>query len=383
MSYCYVCKTIYDTNLIYENYQDMCLKCGQFNYQQKIKIANLSSCVSLVTGIRQKIGLEIALKILRCGGKVIGTTRFPYLTLYNYSKQKDYNIWKQNLIIYQCDFTNLNSVQKLITFVKTKKINIFINNACQTIPPSDFYKTKITNLEKQIMFICTDVIEQTIVYPTDADTLLSDIVNNDNKKIMQVLSTDLMMNEYIYFNQQQLILDCNNININQLSNYHLELNKFSDIQDINIKNNSSWSKSISDIDSKEILETIIINQTVPTLIIHGIKDYMIKPRFIIQVTALEGQFNSNKTGLHAHTNMCKSAMNMLIRTLSEENEKDQFVFSINPGFVSGVNPQEDTHYPLTPVDGASRILHPIIEYYNQKKLPKNWIHLRNYKIESW
>lgn len=109
---------------------------------------------------------------------------------------------------------------------------------------------------------------------------------------------------------------------------------------------------------------------------------MSKPRFIIQVTALEGQFQTSKTSMHAHTNMCKAAMNMLIRTIAEEKEPEQYVFSINPGLVSGVNPQ-DNHYPLSAEDGASRILYPIIEFYNSNPLPKDWIHLRNYKLEPW
>lgn len=116
--------------------------------------------------------------------------------------------------------------------------------------------------------------------------------------------------------------------------------------------------------------------------ISAIKNIMTKPRFIIQVTALEGQFETNKQSTHPHTNMCKAGMNMLIRTLVEEKETNQYSYSINPGFISGVNPQE-LHYPLTPEDGASRILHPIIEYYNNTPLPKEWCHLRNYKPEPW
>ena len=70
-------------------------------------------------------------------------------------------------------------------------------------------------------------------------------------------------------------------------------------------------------------------------------------------------------------------MNMLIRTISEEKIKGQYVYSINAGFVSGVNPQLD-HYPLSDEDSASRILYPIIEYYSGTPLNEDWVHLSNY-----
>jgi len=232
-------------------------------------------------------------------------------------------------------------------------INIFINNACQTIRASGKYHEQINLLEHSIQ--------------KDVQLLLPG-------------STHQELITYAESNNQDLILsNFPSVNL-QLSNF--KFNQFNDIKDDNIRNESSWVKNIEQIDPGEILEAIIINQTVPTLLISAIKNTMVKPRFIIQVTALEGQFETNKNGLHPHTNMCKAAMNMLIRTISEEKEPMQHVYSINPGFVSGINPQEN-HYPLTPEDGASRILYPIIEYYNHTPLPKEIVHLRNYKPEPW
>lgn len=350
-NWCYVCRK--PIQLTYLDYIDMCLFCGEENYKHKIKTANLSNCSALVTGIRQKIGLHIALKILRCGGKVIGTTRYPYACLYNYMQQTDYNKWKDNLTIYQCDFTNLSSVMKMIEFIKEKRINIFINNACQTIRASNKYYDKINLLEHSIQ---TDV---RLMLPSSEYNELITYSNLSNQQL-------------VFSGVPKLSL--------QLSNFHF--NQFNDIKDDNIRRESSWMKNIEHIDPEEIMEAIIINQIVPTLLISAIKNTMEKPRFIIQVTALEGQFSASKTSNHPHTNMCKAAMNMLINTISDEKVSNQYVYSINPGFVSGINPQYD-HYPLSPEDGASRILYPIIEYYNGKPLPKDYIHLRNYKPESW
>lgn len=353
---CYVCKAPYDSEVTYDRYIDMCLKCGQHNYIRRVKSANLSGCVAFVTGIRQKIGLQIALKLLRCGCKVIGTTRFPYATQYNFMKilGNDYERYKDSLVICQCDFLNLNRVNKLIKFLKGQSINILINSACQTIRPSEFYYDQLFNLER-------------IIASHKPMNLIEDI-SRENQLVLYK-GGNLSVNDLVALDTR---ITASNIVFNQ----------FHDIRDIDIKERSSWRQNLQDIDPGEIMEATAINQVVPTLLINQLKPHMSKPRFIIQVAANEGTFNTTKTSCHAHTNMCKAAMNMLIRTLSEENEPDQYVYSINPSLVSGVNPQED-HYPLNDEDGAARILFPIIEFYNGTPINKDWIHIRNFKPENW
>ena len=366
INYCYVCKKYFDNELTYDRYIDMCLDCGKFNYDKRIKMADLTGKTAFVTGIRQKIGLQIALKLLRCGAKVIGTTRFINATYYNYMKQPDFEKWKDNLIICQCDFLNLSGVMKLIGFLKTQNINIFINNACQTIRASSYYYEQLGLLEKSI----DNLIQNNLIqYWSLSDNKLICPYQNNNQQLQVIQYVPTINSQLTIINEK-------------LTSLNIKFNQFNDIKDKNIKEQSSWQQNIQDIDPSEILEATIINQTVPTLFINQLKSTMVGPKFIIHVTALEGTFNTSKISTHAHTNMCKAAMNMLIRTIFEENEKDQYVYSINPGLVSSVNPQHD-HYPLSDEDGATRILYPIIEFYNGAPLDKEWIHLRNYLPEKW
>ncbi|MCJ7635866.1 MAG: hypothetical protein MUO21_00080, partial [Nitrososphaeraceae archaeon] len=331
VSHCYACKKYYDNELWYDRYTDMCLDCGKFNFDKRTKMANLTSCTAFVSGIRQKIGLQIALKLLRCGARVIGTTRFISATYYNYAKQPDFNIWKDRLIICKCDFLKLSSVMKLTKFLKTQSINIFINNACQTIRASPYYYEQLNLLENLIENV--DVDDECLIQ-------YGNNMNDGNNQL--ILHKDNNENELTIYkctsNDQIIIID------NKIKMYDIKFNQFDDVKDKDIKDSSSWNQEISDICAGEILESVLINQTVPTLLISQLKAFMVKPRFIIQVTALEGQFETNKTSNHAHTNMCKSAMNMLIRTIYEEQDPDQYVYSINVGYISGVNPQHD-HYP--------------------------------------
>jgi len=328
---CYICRRIYDMDIVYERYHSMCLSCGQNNWEKRTLTADLTGCTAFVTGIRHKIGLQVALKLLRCGSKVIGTTRFPYFAKCNYIKQIDYDTWKNNLVICGCDFLKIDQVNNLISFLQQERINILINNAAQTVRPSKQYLDRLIEFENKTKLAITHKVESEFA-------------------IMQTPMNNLV------------------------------LNQFNDIDDN--RDQTSWTKTLDEIDANEIFETIIINQTVPTLFVSQLKKQMRTPKFIINVTAKEGKFDTDKTGHHAHTNMCKAAINMMIRTLSEEADPDQYVYSIDPGFVSGVNPQINK-FPLSDEDGAARIVNPILEYYNGNSLPKNYINLKNYRHDTW
>jgi len=53
--------------------------------------------VALLTGGRVKIGFECGLKLLRCGCRVIITTRFPHDCAKRYSEVADYTQWSSHL----------------------------------------------------------------------------------------------------------------------------------------------------------------------------------------------------------------------------------------------------------------------------------------------
>ena len=75
-------------------------------------------------------------------------------------------------------------------------------------------------------------------------------------------------------------------------------------------------------------------------------------------------------------------MNMMIRTLYEDPDKNLYVYCIDPGFVSGVS-QNLTSFPVSMHDGASRIVYPILKFFNNDPLPREWIKLRNFDPVSW
>lgn len=351
---CYICSNFYTKNIIYEKYKSMCLECGKYNYEKRNLKTDLTDKKLFITGIRHKIGHCIALKVLRMGGHVIGTSRFPYFTIYNFSKESDYEEWKNRLIVCQIDFLDIKQITKLVEYLKDKDICAIINNACQTIRPSEEYKQKIIDLEKQLRLA----------------------INHETNEFNYSDKTDL-----IKFESNALTtISWDLVKVNQIINTHGII--FNQFKDIAVKKyDNSWHKKFEEIDEGEIMEATIINQVAPTLIINKLKPHLQTPSFIINVTAYEGQFYYNKTPNHAHTNMSKAAMCMLARTLHEE-KNGCHVYAINPGFVSGVNPQH-TDYPITDEDGAARILYPIIMYFNGKPLDPDICKMSNYKKDKW
>jgi NAD(P)-dependent dehydrogenase (short-subunit alcohol dehydrogenase family) len=345
---CYDCRKFH-RSLGLLNYSYYCTDCAVKNYIHKIEMANLSNFCIFMTGIRIKIGFMTALKVLRCGGTLIGTTRYPNFALYNYSKEKDYNVWKDRLIIIECDFTKIDSVYKMLNLLDQFKINAIINNAFRTIRPSQFYNKAVKQIDKEC------------------------------ENLMISLKNDLTVS---IFSSKSIMIKPTNINVNQLVTYNpnIELTNFRDVKDI--LHDNSWTKKLEEIDPKEIVECVAINQLIPTLLINSLKGKLIGPKFIINVSSLEGQFNTSKSDKHIHTNMCKAALNMLIRSLNEDSDPNLHVYSIDPGYVSGVNHQHDD-YPVTIEDAASKILYPIIQFFNGNPLDKKIVKLRCYESENW
>ncbi len=295
--------------------------------------ANVANTWAFVSGIRTKIGYAITLKLLRNNGRVIGTSRYPNLTLEVYKREYDYDKWKSNLIIIGCDFTDFSQVNNMIDVLQKYPINILINNAAQTYRHTQEYYDTV------------NVIESTLKLEDSSNINKSKLPNTDMSIVLASFNTNHDIIEYV------------------------------------TPLTTSWGATIDKIHKDEILEAVMINQLVPTLIVQKLLPIMTNPKFVINVTANEGQFYGKKTDKHVHVNMCKAAMNMMIRTLSETDDSNLNVFCIDPGFVSGINSYST--FPLDMYDGASRVLHPIFSYYNDTPLDKKQVKLKNYISCKW
>jgi NAD(P)-dependent dehydrogenase (short-subunit alcohol dehydrogenase family) len=152
-----------------------------------------------------------------------------------------------------------------------------------------------------------------------------------------------------------------------------------DLQQVDLRARNSWRLTLSEVSSVELLETQLVNAVAPFVLNARLKPLMLRTpsrdKHIVNVSAVEGQFYRRfKTTRHPHTNMAKAALNMMTRTSAAEYHGDGIhMNSVDTGWVSDEDPvaiaaakraEHRFHPPLDIVDGAARILDPIIDGTN-------------------
>jgi hypothetical protein len=109
LQHCYVCKQKYST--IHDFYDQLCLECAALNFTKRTELADLRGRVALLTGGRVKIGYQTGLKLLRCGARLIVTTRFPRDAATRYANEPDFDQWGDRLEIFGLDLRHTPSVE--------------------------------------------------------------------------------------------------------------------------------------------------------------------------------------------------------------------------------------------------------------------------------
>lgn len=328
---CYCCKE----PAVFEYY--FCEKCRLKEYKEGKKTVDLSGKVALVTGGRMKIGYMTSLKLLRMGCKVYITTRFPSLAYRNYFMEKDYNEWQKRLNIIGCDFRFMNQVMKMVTFLSSQtRFDFIINNACQTVKPSDEYLKLVSKEEATANKMISDSLGMRMI--EDVIKPAEDIKEESALVLRREFST------------------------------LTKLNPFYDYTDIkHFGTDNTWFKKLEDLSVEEILEVNLINHLAPTLIIQGLTSVINKYGVIVNVTSQEGSFTRKHPtkSSHPHNAMTKASLDMLTRMLHRDyaSTRKILVQSIDPGYVSSV-PYKNKCI-LTISEAANRLLAPI------KQITKN------------
>src|SRR3954466_12664528 len=93
--HCYVCKEHFSP--IHHFYDQLCPSCAELNFAKRTELADLRGRVALLTGGRVKIGYQTGLKLLRCGARLIVTTRFPRNSAARYAEERDFSEWSDRL----------------------------------------------------------------------------------------------------------------------------------------------------------------------------------------------------------------------------------------------------------------------------------------------
>jgi NAD(P)-dependent dehydrogenase (short-subunit alcohol dehydrogenase family) len=355
--HCYVCKTHFTA--LHHFYDQLCPPCAALNFAKRTELADLRGTVALLTGGRVKIGYQAGLKLLRSGAHVIVTTRFPRDSAARYAREPDFNEWRDRLEIFGLDLRHTPSVEAFCheLLATRDRLDFIVNNACQTVrrPPA-FYAH---------MMAAERAAAEAL--PSPARALLGRYERPLPRLGGIVRSAEL--------SQVPLLPDEHDVAAHLFPDGCLD----EDGQQVDLRERNSWRMLMADVPSVELLEVQLVNAVAPFILNARLKPLLLRApgraKHIVNVSAMEGQFYRNfKTTRHPHTNMAKAALNMMTRTAAADYQQDGIhMNAVDTGWVTDEDPAEIAarktaehrfHPPLDVVDGAARIVDPIIDGAN-------------------
>jgi NAD(P)-dependent dehydrogenase (short-subunit alcohol dehydrogenase family) len=355
---CYTCKA--DYSAVHAFYDQLCPACGDLNFSKRAPVHDLQGRVAIITGARVKIGYHAAILLLRNGCRVVVTTRFPRDCAARYAREPDFDIWRERLGVYGLDLRHTPSVEAFARHMEQTlpHLDFLIQNACQTVRrPPEFYAHMIEAEEGALAQL-----------PPAEAALVADYESLRRSVGVAGLAAPAQLSQ-LDAEASTAIADPRSALVELFPRGVLD----ADLQQVDLRDRNSWRLSLDEVPTRELLEVLLVNAVGPFVLSGRLKPLMLRTpsrdKHIVQVSAMEGQFNRNKTAKHPHTNMAKAALNMLTRTSAQEYVQDGIhMNSVDTGWITDEDPAHlaqqkiDMHRfspPLDVVDGAARIVDPI------------------------
>mmetsp|Transcript_29442 Transcript_29442/g.80519 ORF Transcript_29442/g.80519 Transcript_29442/m.80519 type:complete len:662 (+) Transcript_29442:57-2042(+) len=438
---CLVCKGNFSE--VHHFYHQLCVGCGDYNYDKRSQTADLSGYVCVVTGGRIRIGYMIVLKLLRAGAHVIATTRYPHDAAQRYAKEPDFEDWRLRLELLGLELADLRSVEGFCQHVAQRfsRIHILINNAAQTLTRRDGWHHRMEALEETCAQSITPAARALLGPATPTPMLVSPpdhasncpsseketplprpserpCCQNPSTEVLEGIGTEsAAAGDSIgacprgvpdegpeittLVAKDQGASDSHVIAEWELADF--PAGKFDDsAQPLDLSRENSWSRRLGDVPTVELLRTLAANAAAPFVLCGKLRPLLIPDKadkdapwgHIVNVSALEGQFTvGRKPSGHPHTNMAKAALNMLTLTCAADLFKERvLVNAVDTGWVSDMAPgakgyMRATHKtfigpPLDEDDGASRVLDPVFMHV-RNGFKEQGLFWKHYRVSSW
>ncbi|MEL4318146.1 SDR family NAD(P)-dependent oxidoreductase [Leifsonia sp. YIM 134122] len=384
---CYICKERY--TLVDSFYHQLCPSCAAMSHAKRDARTDLTGKRALLTGGRAKIGMYIALRLLRDGAHTTITTRFPRDAARRFAAMPDSADWLHRVRIVGIDLRDPAQVIALADDVAAQgPLDILINNAAQTVRRSPGAYSPLVDAEASPL---PDGPLPEIVsfgHTNDAHPLaLADSVASH-----PILSSGLFAGTMTADDLTALALAPGSSSLAKLAD-RTAIDAGGLVPDLHHTN--SWVANVEDVDPLEMLEVQLCNTTAPFILVSRLRPSLAaseaRRTYIVNVSAMEGVFGRGYKGPgHPHTNMAKAALNMLTRTSAKEMLSDGILMtSVDTGWITDERPhptkvrlaEEGFHAPLDLVDGAARVYDPIVRGEAGEDL--TGVFLKDYKRSDW
>jgi NAD(P)-dependent dehydrogenase (short-subunit alcohol dehydrogenase family) len=345
---CYICKQRY--RQVDAFYHQLCPDCAALNRSRRDARTDLTGRRALLTGGRAKIGMYIALRLLRDGADTTITTRFPHDAVRRFAAMPDSADWLHRLRVVGIDLRDPSQVVALADSVAARgPLDVLINNAAQTVRRSAGSYAALAAAESAGLPDGPGPASLEYFGGSSAAGRLTGVASESAHPVSAHAVTALALTA------GSTTIDAGGL-----------------VPDIAPTN--SWSDRVHEVLPLELLEVQLCNVTAPFILVSRLRPAMTASsfprRYVVNVSAMEGVFNRGYKGAgHPHTNMAKASLNMLTRTSADDMFADGILMtSVDTGWITDERPHptkmrlhdEGFHAPLDLVDGAARVYDPIV-----------------------
>ncbi|HEV2815496.1 MAG TPA: SDR family NAD(P)-dependent oxidoreductase [Solirubrobacteraceae bacterium] len=374
---CYVCKQRYrDVDAFYHQ---LCPRCAARNRERRDARTDLNGRRALLTGGRAKIGMYVALRLLRDGAHTTITTRFPRDAVRRFRAMPDSGDWLHRLRVVGIDLRDPAQVIALADDVAAQgALDVLINNAAQTVRRSPGAYAHLAAAEEAAL--PAGELPEVVTLGRGVSATNGALPASGG-----------------HWSPTPHALTALALTAGSASAERLAAGTAVDAGGLapDLQPHNSWSQVVDEVDAVELLEVQLCNQTAPFVLLSRLRGALAaspaRRKYVVNVSAMEGQFTRGYKGPgHPHTNMAKAAVNMLTRTSAKELLSDGILMtSVDTGWITDERPHPTKmrlaaggfHAPLDLVDGAARVYDPIVRGEAGEDL--HGVFLKDYEPAPW